>query len=121
MIGPKDLNPYRRPGHGQGEPDAEPDAPALEDAEAEDTLELREEQLVAHKELRQVGEIGLRTEVEEIPGRLEVDAFREEVEVEHEPVGQTVTERTAPWEEDGVLIVPVYEEQLVVTKRLVLR
>jgi uncharacterized protein (TIGR02271 family) len=85
------------------------------------TLELREEQLVAHKELRDLGEVEVRTEIEELPGRLEVDAYREEVVVEHEPVGQVVSERDKPWEEDGVLVIPIYEEQLVVTKRLVLR
>jgi uncharacterized protein (TIGR02271 family) len=90
-------------------------------AEAERTLELREEQLVAHKELRTLGEVEVRTEIDEVPGRLEVDAFREEVEVEHEPVGQVVSERDQPWDEGGVLVVPIYEEQLVVTKRLVLR
>ena len=87
----------------------------------EQTLELREEELVAHKELREIGEIAVHTEVDEVPGRLEVDAYREEVEVQHEPVGQAVSEREEPREEDGVLVVPVYEEQLVVTRRLVLR
>ena len=87
----------------------------------EQTLELREEELVAHKEIRERGEITLRTELEEVPGRLEVDAYREEITVEHEPVGQAVSERKEAWEEDGVLVVPVYEEQLVVTKRLVLK
>jgi uncharacterized protein (TIGR02271 family) len=86
-----------------------------------ETLSLREEQLVAHKTMEQVGEVVVRTEVEEVPGRLEVEALREEVQVEHIPLGQVVSERREPWEEDGVLIVPVYEEQLVVTKRLVLR
>jgi len=89
--------------------------------ESADTLELREERLVAHKETRELGEVQLRTEVDSAPGRLEVDAYREEVVVEHEPVGQVVTERAQPWEEDGVLVVPVYEERLVVSKRLVLR
>lgn len=89
--------------------------------ETERTIELREEQLVAHKDLRERGEIRVRTTVEEVPGRLEVEAYREEVEVEHAPVGEVVTERVGPWEEDGVLVVPVYEEQLVVVKRLVLR
>jgi uncharacterized protein (TIGR02271 family) len=87
----------------------------------EQTLELREERLVARKELRELGDIEIRTEIDEVPGRLEVDALREEVEVEHETVGQVVSERDKPWEEDGVLVVPIYEEQLVVTKRLVLR
>lgn len=91
-------------------------------ADSVHTLELREEQLVAHKELRDLGEIEVRTEIDEVPGRLEVEAYREEVLVEHEIVGQVVTEREKPWEEtDGVLVIPIYEEQLVVTKRLVLR
>ena len=85
------------------------------------TLDLREEELVAHKEMRELGEVVVRTEVKDVPGRLEVDAYREEVQVEHVPMGQVVTERREPWEEDGALIVPVYEEQLVVVKRLVLR
>jgi uncharacterized protein (TIGR02271 family) len=85
------------------------------------TLELREEQLVARKDLREVGEIRVRTVVEEVPGRLEVEAQREEVEIEHVPVGQIVSERVGPYEEDGVLVVPIYEEQLVVVKRLVLK
>jgi uncharacterized protein (TIGR02271 family) len=84
-------------------------------------LELREEQLIAHKELRDLGEIVVRTEVDDVPGRLEVDAYREEVFVEHEPVGEVVSERAKPWTEDNILVVPVYEEQLVVTRRLVLR
>jgi len=47
--------------------------------------------------------------------------MREEVEIEHVPMGQVVRERTAPWEDGDTLIVPVYEEQLVVVKRLVLK
>jgi uncharacterized protein (TIGR02271 family) len=84
-------------------------------------LELHEEQLVARKELVEAGEVVLHTEIDEAPARLEIDAFREEVEIEHEPVGKIVSERAAPWEENGDFVVPVYEEQLVVVKRLVLR
>lgn len=84
-------------------------------------VELREERLVAHKELREAGEVVVRTEVEEVPSRLEVDAFREEVQVEHVPVGQVVSERSAPWQDGDTFVVPVYEEQLVVVKRLVLK
>jgi uncharacterized protein (TIGR02271 family) len=96
---------------------ADIDALALQ----ERTIELREEELVAHKDFREAGEVRIRTTIEEVPTRLEVEARREEVEVEHVPMGQVVTERLEPWEEDGVLTVPVYEEQLVVVKRLVLR
>src|SRR5436853_33053 len=87
----------------------------------ERVLELREEQLIAHRELRDLGEVLVRTEIEAAPAQLEVEAFREEVEVEHEPVGESVTKRDEPWEENGELIVPIYEEQLVVSKRLILR
>jgi len=90
-------------------------------AEVTQALELREEELVAHTELRERGEIEVRTVVDEVPGRLEVDAYREEVVVEHEPVGQTVSEREQSREENGALVIPIYEEVLVVTKRLVLK
>ena len=99
---------------------AEPD-PLGTGSAGEQRIELREEQLVAHKDLRELGEVRIRTTVEEVPGRLEVEAQREEVEVEHVPVGQVVSERVGPYEQDGVLIVPIYEEQLVVVKRLVLK
>ncbi len=87
----------------------------------ERTVELREERLVPRKETVDAGEIEIRKEVEEVPGRLEVEAYREEVEIEHVPVGQAVKEKVEPWEEDGTLVVPVYEEQLVVVKRLVMK
>jgi len=89
--------------------------------EDEHVIELKEEQIVARKRLVEAGEVVLHTEVDEVPGRLEVEAFHEEIEVEHVPIGRIVTERVAPWEEDGELVVPVYEEQLVVVKRLILK
>jgi uncharacterized protein (TIGR02271 family) len=81
---------------------------------------LREEQLVAHKEVQEIGDVVVRKTVDEKPARLEVEAFREEVQVEHIPVGRVVSERREPWEEDDRLVIPLYEEQLVVVKRLVL-
>ena len=87
----------------------------------EQMLELREEELLVHREMRDVGEAQIRTRVEQVPARLEVDAISEEVQVEHVPVGDVVSERSDPYHEGDVLIVPIYEEQLVVTKRLVLR
>lgn len=85
------------------------------------TIELREERLIGHKDVRQIGEIVIHKEVEQVPGKLAVDAYREEVDVEHVPVGRVVSERATPWWEDGTLVVPVYEEQLVAVKRLMLR
>jgi uncharacterized protein (TIGR02271 family) len=116
MTGPNRPQAYRVSEAREREAEFDP-----ADPEQGQTIELRQEQLVAHKELRELGEVEVRTEVEDVPGRLEVDAYREEVEIEHEPVGQVVGERGQSWEENGVLILPIYEEQLVVTKRLVLR
>lgn len=84
-------------------------------------IELREEELVPQKELVEVGEVVLRTTVEHAPGRIEVDAYTEDVEVEHVPLGWVVRERVEPHQEGDVLVVPIYEEELVVVKRLVLR
>ena len=50
-----------------------------------------------------------------------MDAYGEEVQVEHEPVGQVVSERDEACEQDGELVMPFYDEQLVVSERLVLR
>lgn len=91
------------------------------DPEDEQKLELREEVLVPHPQPRNAGEIVIRKRVTDAPGRLEVEAYAEDVEVQHEPVGESVTERRDPWDEDGTLVIPVYEEQLIVSKRLVLR
>ena len=84
------------------------------------TLELREEQLEARKELEETGRIRVHKQVEDVPRRLEVEAYQEEVTVEHVPIGRIVKEREPAREEDDVYIIPIYEEQLVVVKRLVL-
>src|SRR5205085_9137506 len=86
-----------------------------------DTLRLFEEELVAHKEWREVGEVVVRTEITEEPDRLEVEATREEIDIEHVPVNQVVETRESPIQEDDAILIPVYEEQLVVQKRLYLR
>ena len=84
-------------------------------------LRLHQEELVAKKEPRVVGYVEVGTTTEDLPGRLEVEAARQEVEIDHVPVGREVARREEPREENGVLIVPVYEERLVVSKRLILR
>ena len=86
-----------------------------------ETLELREERLVPHTELEEAGRVLVRKEVEELPRRLEVDAYVEDVTVEHVPIGRIVSEQEPAREEHGVYIVPIYEEQLVVVKRLLLK
>ncbi len=87
----------------------------------DETLDLHEEELVPHKEMREAGTVTLRTEIEEYAARIEVEALREEVEVEHVPGGEEVSEREEPFERDGAMFFPVYEEQLVVSRRLILK
>ncbi len=81
-----------------------------------------------------VVEEALRVETHErVTGRVRVDVgtterveqavadlVREEVEVERTPVGRFVDAAPEVREEDGVMIVPVVEERLVVEKRLFL-
>ena len=106
---------------GQPTPTPPPSGRAGVPSAGERTIELREEQLVPRKELRTAGEILVHTQAEEVTGRLRVPEYREEASVERIPVHQEVQERRAPWEEDGAIVVPIYEEQLVAVKQLVLR
>jgi len=91
------------------------------DRQQVETVELREERLVPHTELEEAGRVRIRKAVEDLPQRIEVDAYVEEVTVEHVPVGRIVSEQEPAREEHGVYIVPIYEEQLVVVKRLLLK
>lgn len=115
-----DVEPVRRTPVDDYEPFEEREVPFERDR-TEQTVELREEELVPRREVRERGQVRVRTRVEHVPAELDVDSVREEVEVEHIPVGQVVTERRDPWQDGDALVVPVYEEQQVVVKRLVLR
>jgi uncharacterized protein (TIGR02271 family) len=90
-------------------------------AERERTIPLQREDLVARVEPRELGSVVVRTEVEEVPASIEVEGEREEIEVEHIPINEPARAKVAPWYEDGELIVPIYEERLVVTKQLMLK
>jgi uncharacterized protein (TIGR02271 family) len=104
-----------------GVPAAGERGPGVGGAPGGERMQLREEELVPHTEMREAGRVRIRKEVEEVPRVLDVEAAREQVAVEHVPVGQVVPEKRAPWREGDFLIVPVYEEQVEVVKRLVLR
>lgn len=85
------------------------------------TLPIYEEQLRVNKEMQEIGEVVIRKVVEDVPTQAEVDAIHEELDVEHVSVGEVVEERREPWREGNVLVVPVYEEQMVVVRQLVMR
>jgi uncharacterized protein (TIGR02271 family) len=83
-------------------------------------LELVEETLEVGKREVERGRVVVRTRVDTREEVAEVDLTHEEVGVERVPVGRPVEAPPPVREEDGVLIVPVLEERLVVTTELVL-
>jgi uncharacterized protein (TIGR02271 family) len=85
------------------------------------TLPVYEEQLLVDKETHEIGEIVVRKVIEEVPTQAEVDAIHEELDVEHVSVDEVVKQRREPWREGNVLVVPVYEEQMIVVRQLVMR
>ena len=84
-------------------------------------IELVEEQLEISKRWVERGRVVVRTRVEKRDEVAEIELQQEDVAVERVPLGVPVETLPAVREEDGVLIVPVVEEQLVVTTRLILK
>ena len=84
-------------------------------------IELAEEQATVSKIEVERGRVIVRTRVEERDEVVELSLRRDDVMVEHVPIGIVIEAPPAVREEDGVLIVPVIEEQLVVRTQLVLK
>ena len=83
--------------------------------------ELAEEQLNITKREVERGRIVVRTRVEDRNEVVEIALRQGEVTVERVPLGVPVEAIPVAHEEGGVLIIPVVEEQLVVTTRLILK
>jgi uncharacterized protein (TIGR02271 family) len=90
------------------------------DAQAE-RLELAEEQVQITKREVERGRVVVRTRVETRDEVAAIELQQEEVTVERVLLGVPVEAAPAVREEDGVLIVPVLEEQLVLTTQLILK
>ena len=89
--------------------------------EPDQRIELLEEQLQLRKRLVELGRVLVETKVETTPHVVEALLKEEAVKVERVPVGQFVEEVPPIREENGVLIIPVLEERLVVQTRLMLK
>src|SRR5215207_4163985 len=85
------------------------------------TIELAEEELRVGKREVERGRVVVRTRVEDRDEIAEAALRQEDVTVERVPVGRPVEAAPQMREEDGVLIVPVLEERLVVTTELILK
>ncbi|MBP2295600.1 DUF2382 domain-containing protein [Azospirillum rugosum] len=90
-------------------------------SEHEQTIPLYDEVLSVGKRAVERGRVRITTEVREREETVEQELDSDSVEVVRVPVGRPVEVAPEPRHEGDVLIIPVVEEELVVTKRLVLR
>lgn len=90
---------------------------------AEIKVPLVEEQLTARKTSKKAGELVVKREVREEVQTVPVDLAYEEVQVERVAVNRPLPRgrRPVPRREGDTLIVPIVEEEIVVSKRLVVR
>lgn len=86
------------------------------------TVDLHEEYLTARKKQGVTSVARVHKKVETESADMPFDVAREHAEIERVPVDhQVVTSAPQPYWDDDVYVVPVVEEELVVTKRLVVR
>jgi len=103
--------------------DRPPARPDLDrpDQDGEWRIPLLEETLSVSKRQIETGRVRVEVKVVERDEPFELDLDREDVEVRHVPVGRPIDAVPETRREGETLIVPVVEEEVVVTKRLVLR
>jgi len=87
-------------------------------SETEETLQLREEELLARKESVETGRVRIATDVVEEQRTLEVPVTREEVVIERHAVNRRPADGVIG-ESSEVINVPVREEQVTVDKQTV--
>lgn len=85
------------------------------------SIPLVQENLTVTKQTVETGRVRIRTVIDEKLVRVSEHLERDDVTIERVAVDQEVTEVPQVREENGVLIVPVLEEVVVVQKRLVLK
>lgn len=82
------------------------------------TIPLAAEELSVGRRLVETDHVRVRTVTDEVSVRQEAEVTRGEIDVERVAVERQVDAAPAPYEQDGVLIVPIVEERLVIEKRL---
>jgi len=92
-----------------------------ESPDAEASIPLVQENLTVAKRSVETGRVRIRTVVDEKLVRVSEQLERDDVTIERVSVNREVTEAPEVREENGVLIVPVLEEVVVVEKRLFLK
>ena len=92
-----------------------------ESPDAEASIPLAQENLTVAKRSVETGRVRIRTVVDEKLVRVSEQLERDDVTIERVSVNREVTQAPEVREENGVLIVPVLEEVVVVEKRLFLK
>jgi uncharacterized protein (TIGR02271 family) len=92
-----------------------------ESSDRDAAIPLVQEQLAIDKRAVETGRVRIRTVVDEKLVRVAEELERDDVTIERVAINREVTEPPQPREEDGVLIVPILEEVVVVEKRLMLK
>lgn len=87
----------------------------------EGSIPLVQERVTLDKRVVETGRVRIRSVVDEKLFRVAEDLERDDVSIERVAVNREVTEPPRTREEDGVLIVPILEEVVVVQKRLFLK
>jgi uncharacterized protein (TIGR02271 family) len=87
----------------------------------EAVIPLVEERLTVDKHVVETGRVRIHTVIDEKLMRVAEDLERDDVTVERVAVNREVTEPPQSREENGVLIVPILEEIVVIEKRLLLK
>ena len=92
----------------------------MQDREGEYRIPLAEERLIVRKEEVETGRVRVRTLVDEQETIVREMLTHAEVEVERVPMDRQVDAVPPVREEDGVTVIPVVREVLIVTKQLIL-
>lgn len=87
----------------------------------EHTIPLVQEHATVEKRVVETGRVRIRTYVDEELFHVAENLERDDVTIERVSVNRQVTQAPALREEDGVLIVPILEEEVVIEKRLILK
>ena len=87
----------------------------------EGSIPLVQERVTLDKRVVETGRVRIRSVVDEKLFRVAEDLERDDVSIERIAVNREVTEPPRTREEDGVLIVPILEEVVVIQKRLFLK
>ncbi|NJO49776.1 MAG: DUF2382 domain-containing protein [Leptolyngbyaceae cyanobacterium RM2_2_4] len=116
----RDRTPYNRSTYQY---EQEPSLYAMNEQDHQ-TFRLYEEQLVAHKDRRKVGEVTIGKHIETETTQVAVPVQQERVVIQHSPTanrGTAVTPGTNDFQSGEVMRVDLYEETVDITKQPVVR